>query len=345
VKDARSEASATESERSDAGGATGGAPEAPRGATGAAAVSGPRHRSLLRGQRRSSLGDRTRDLDEGRGTLELEPSEDQGLRVRYEDTSGAHGAGDWTLTLFAAEGQALAPGVYLPAWSSRGPGEPELRVGAGELCGRGGREESGWFQIHELERNADDGRVTRFAADFEHRCTAEASNVSLGQVRYESDHPIDEAWVNATLWLRELQRGREATGALLRLGRPTVHIAIAESTPGRVAFLVPEQGRAPWRLGFATGRGEPLVLGRYERATSPEVGKIDRPVLEVGRDAAGCGEIRGWFDILDVKFTADGSLERFAAGFGQACENNGSNLRGQLHWDSDVDLDQDLVLP
>jgi hypothetical protein len=291
-----------------------------------------------------------RDLTERHGTLSIEDWNDHTLRIEYEDASGRRDSPGFTLELAAPQGEPLGLGLYAPAWDSPGPGDSGLSLrDTSTLSGRGGSAVSGWFEILELER-APTGEVVRLAVDFEHRSDDQRTQAAIGQVRFGSDRPIDEALVHAALWLHDqpAAQGDPAVEAP-RIGRPESRISIDEATPGKVAFTISEAGRAPWPLSFATGRGEPLELGMYQRAASPEAPKLDRPLLAVGR--AGCGEIAGsaeitgWFEIRDLRWSAAGVLERFAAGFRRTCVASKESLRGEIHWNSDRELHPALVQP
>jgi hypothetical protein len=109
------------------------------------------------------------------------------------------------------------------------------------------------------------------------------------------------------------------------------------STPSGVQILLGTSFAAmQWRLDFAAPRGETLVVGRLYRFTQRTASTID-PRLEVVSLGGACNTMAGHFRVLELIFTPDGDLERFAADFEQYCESSASAaLWGAIRFNSTV---------
>jgi hypothetical protein len=85
-----------------------------------------------------------------------------------------------------------------------------------------------------------------------------------------------------------------------------------------------------WTLRFAGPDFGPLALGEYTgtaRFSTPTAAGLD-----VSGEGRGCNESTGRFEILELGYGADGSVENFAATFEQACEQAPPDriLRGSI---------------
>lgn len=300
------------------------------------------HRSFLRGQPRSALGPHRAWFDATRGTLRVRQSGPGHLYLDFHAPPGERGIERklWTLSLAAPEGEALAAGLYANASRQPHAGIAHLGFSSENPCSAHSR---GWFEIFDLEPGPDPNSIGRLALNFEHRCKTDDTGVTIGQVRFRSEHPVDAGWTPAAVWL---YRGSLAKGKQLParyLGQPAYRIELVEERPGQLGFAVEEKGGERWTLSFATGRGEPLELGMYSRAASPEAPVVDRPVLGLGLAGEDCrGSVR-WFSIHEIRWKAGGKLDRFAATFERWCKDEDEGTRGQLAWDSDTPLHYDLV--
>jgi hypothetical protein len=103
-------------------------------------------------------------------------------------------------------------------------------------------------------------------------------------------------------------------------------------------------GASWWHLKFSAPGSEVLQPGPYENAARWPFQSPTQPGLSVYGDGRGCNELTGRFDILELSYTTEGEIDRFAADFGQHCEGNEPALFGFIRYNSTVDdLIQDLV--
>src|SRR5688500_839145 len=83
-----------------------------------------------------------------------------------------------------------------------------------------------------------------------------------------------------------------------------------------------------WRLDFRARDGRALTAGPYELATRYPFNSPTRPGISISGSGRGCNTATGRFDVQEVTYKLDGSVDRFAADFEQHCEGRTPALRG-----------------
>jgi subtilisin family serine protease len=128
--------------------------------------------------------------------------------------------------------------------------------------------------------------------------------------------------------------------------QPNVTITAARNYGGGITLFI-GTGLESWDLSFAPppGAGAPLAVGAYENAVRYPFNSGLSPGISLTGNGRGCNTVRGRFDVLDVAYAPDGSVQRFAADFVQHCEGGLPALFGQIRFDSGVPLDLESVLP
>lgn len=96
------------------------------------------------------------------------------------------------------------------------------------------------------------------------------------------------------------------------------------------------EGTSRWDLNFAAPGGEVLQPGSYENAACYPFQSPIQPGLSVYGDGRGCNTLTGSFDILEISYTLEGEIERFAANFEQHCEGNEPALFGSIRYNASV---------
>jgi hypothetical protein len=89
-----------------------------------------------------------------------------------------------------------------------------------------------------------------------------------------------------------------------------------------------------YMLTFAPPPGQLIHAGLYEGAQRAAFREAGRPGIDVGGDGRGCNEIEGRFDVKDVAFSGDGSVERLWLTFEQHCEGGLPALFGEVRYRS-----------
>lgn len=93
-----------------------------------------------------------------------------------------------------------------------------------------------------------------------------------------------------------------------------------------------------WNLDFAAPNGVPLTPGTYLNATRFPFQAENVPGLSVYGDGRGCNELTGSFQVLQLTYGPDDTVESFEATFEQHCEGAAPALRGQIRYNADVPL-------
>jgi hypothetical protein len=94
-----------------------------------------------------------------------------------------------------------------------------------------------------------------------------------------------------------------------------------------------------WDLDFAAPSNTVLAVGAYENATRFPFNSPTKPGLSVDGDGAGCNELTGRFEILELVTDSSDDVQRFAADFEQHCEGGEPALFGVVRYNSDVAAD------
>ena len=106
-----------------------------------------------------------------------------------------------------------------------------------------------------------------------------------------------------------------------------------------------QTGGQTWTAEFAAGGGAPLTVGAYENAVRFPFNSGLSPGLSLSGESRACNTLRGRFEVLDVAFGVDGSVERFAADFVQHCDGFAPALFGQVRYNTPVPYDLETALP
>ncbi|WP_051305021.1 hypothetical protein [Chitinilyticum litopenaei] len=93
-----------------------------------------------------------------------------------------------------------------------------------------------------------------------------------------------------------------------------------------------------WSLDFSAPGKARLQPGKYSLATRFPFQSEQEAGLSISGDGRGCNQLSGSFEVLDVNYTANGQLDRFAATFEQHCEHGAPALRGVVAVNSNVQL-------
>jgi hypothetical protein len=111
-----------------------------------------------------------------------------------------------------------------------------------------------------------------------------------------------------------------------------------------VTFTI--NGPQGWHVDFAAPGRAPLAVGVYENAVRFPFENGTSPGVSLGGDGRGCNAIRGRFEVLDIAYAADGTVQRFAADFAQRCVEGGMPaLFGQVRWNSNIPIYTEAELP
>src|SRR5262249_18262260 len=97
-----------------------------------------------------------------------------------------------------------------------------------------------------------------------------------------------------------------------------------------------------WHLSVSAPGHVVPALGRYEGAVRSSFLGTE-PELDFSGEGRACGRIAGRFDLLELGYGADGTLDRRAVNFEQRCDADPQPLRGQVRVNSRVPLDGNVV--
>jgi len=95
-------------------------------------------------------------------------------------------------------------------------------------------------------------------------------------------------------------------------------------------FFYGNDGVSSWNLYIAAGDGKTLHPGSYEN-TQRYPFNDSGPGLDFTGNGRGCNESSGRFDLLELTYKPDGSLDRLAVDFQQSCDG-GPLLHGQVRY-------------
>ena len=128
--------------------------------------------------------------------------------------------------------------------------------------------------------------------------------------------------------------------------------SISNSQSG-VSFFINDFSNNPdfwstrwWSLDFAAPAGQPLQVGHYSDATRFPFNASTEPGLSFTGNGRGDNQLTGFFDILDLTFASDGSVQSFAANFTQYDEGfTESWNEGMIRYNSEIPLAADVPEP
>jgi len=227
-------------------------------------------------------------------------------------------AGGWNLWFRAPEGQLLQPGVYRHAErasfaTGRSPG---LDVFGN---GRGCNEVFGRFAVNQI-RNDADGNVTALDVRFVQRCEAADAPALRGWFRYRVA-PLSYAFTS--------DPGDYMGGGVTRRYEGATTVFRSYQLFGGARIDVSGE-RDDWSVILMPPDGTTLVDGEYLDARRfPDA---THPGLDVTGDGRGCNEVAGSFEILAIRFHANGAVKRLHATFEQHCDGAAAALRGEIHF-------------
>jgi len=95
-------------------------------------------------------------------------------------------------------------------------------------------------------------------------------------------------------------------------------------------------GNSRWSLDFAAPRGETLRPGPYEDATRYPFQSPTLPGLSISGDGRGCNTLTGRFHVIEISYSTEGEINRFAVDFEQHCEGGEPALFGSLRYNATV---------
>jgi hypothetical protein len=130
---------------------------------------------------------------------------------------------------------------------------------------------------------------------------------------------------------------------LINLGgaHPGTSIEVVRNPDGAFTVSITEPGGWYFLDLEAPGNGG-LVPGRYEGASRyPFNG--DAAGLTFSGNGRGCNTLTGRFDMLEIGYAADGTVQRLAANFEQHCEGFMPALFGQIRVNSTVPLGSNAI--
>jgi hypothetical protein len=134
------------------------------------------------------------------------------------------------------------------------------------------------------------------------------------------------------------------TGYVIKPATGSGGAVAGRNSQNGVSFTI-EGGGQFWTLDFAAAQGAALVAGAYENAVRYPFNNGPSPGINLSGDGRGCNTIKGRFEVLEVAYGSDGSVQRFAADFVQHCEGGVSALFGQIRFNSMQAVYTDAVLP
>jgi hypothetical protein len=126
-----------------------------------------------------------------------------------------------------------------------------------------------------------------------------------------------------------------AAGVDLRVGEHDGIILLGETvSPSFVSLQIHDGFGDDLTLSvtFVSPRGEPLRVGPYDQARHYDRKLPHSPGLAVSFDEISCLDPHGRFDVLDVAFSDEGELLRFAADFEQGCDGADGITRGRVRY-------------
>jgi len=91
-----------------------------------------------------------------------------------------------------------------------------------------------------------------------------------------------------------------------------------------------------WRISFISANNEPMQTGIYKNARRYPFQEPTQPGFTFSGSGRGCNTSFSEFEILELEYNPDGSIESFAATFIQRCEKNGTPLFGSIRYNSSI---------
>lgn len=247
----------------------------------------------------------------------------------------------WNLDFAAPFATLLNRGAYENA--SRFPfqadADPGLSV-TGE--GRGCNQLNGRFDVLEVQFGSGD-ELERFAADFEQYCDGSDSALR-GAIRLNSFEDIQDG--HTLLYFDSEPGDYIGQGVEQTWRRSTGRFNATRNFDSGVSIKYQDDSAGTWwDLDFAAADDVPLIVGVYAGAERFPFQGAGQPGLSVSGSGRGCNQLSGQFEVLEVIYTAQGRVERFAADFEQQCDASSGLLRGAVRYNSTVPFTPDAEPP
>jgi hypothetical protein len=243
----------------------------------------------------------------------------------------------WYFTIAAPIGQPLAVGSYTGAVRAafRPAGTPGLDISGN---GRGCNTLTGKFNVTALTFSTY-GEVSLFDATFEQHCEG-GSTALVGRIRLEIPPPTPG------VTLPPSSMTVPTSGTFLYMNQPNTTGGTYEQlytsadstfspsfTQGDNLFYASViQGSYVhwWYVNIAAPLGQPLTTGSYVHAVRAVSRTAVSPGLDVFGDGQGCNEIKGKFDVDELRFAPTGELLVFQATFEQWCDASVTARYGRI---------------
>ena len=122
----------------------------------------------------------------------------------------------------------------------------------------------------------------------------------------------------------------------ISLNDTTHTFSISQNFDNGVSVQVRGPGTSFWNLNFSAPGDNALEPGLYRDAIRYPLQPIVKPGLSVSGEGRGCNSLTGRFDVIEVVYNPDGSVDSFAADFEQHCEDASPALHGGIRYNSNV---------
>ena len=118
-------------------------------------------------------------------------------------------------------------------------------------------------------------------------------------------------------------------GRSLTFTGTTYKISAIQNNRSEVSFSI-ENDKESWDISFAAPKGTTFQKGLYENAERSGFQTSGHPGFSFTGDSRACNEIRGRFNLIAVRWNANGKLSEFFVDFEQYCDGAESALKGKL---------------
>jgi alpha-tubulin suppressor-like RCC1 family protein len=256
---------------------------------------------------------------------EHSPTEYYGVEIY---AAAADSSNNWIMQFAAPGNKKIVPGKYESSpFGENNPGSTIRVMSGSSSCGGSG----GTLEVF-LADYGTDGKLKRFDAYFEQRCTDRAAALR-GEIRVgipgdPAVHPpyplVPAYYAIASDAGSYVGKGNNYLfssdeGDLIDWWVKDDHLQLLFSDPYSPFHTL---------LTMRTGGGQ-FVPGAYDLATRFSAGP-GKPALDVGVASDGCGQSKGFFDVLVADYRPDGTAEGFEAKYEIHCEGSSSRVIGHL---------------
>ena len=243
----------------------------------------------------------------------------------------------WYVVIAAPVGQPLAVGSYNGAMRAafRPAGTPGLDISGN---GRGCNTLTGRFDVTAVTFSSY-GEVSLFDATFEQHCEG-GTTALFGRMRLEVPPPTPGVTLppgsmtvpTAGTFLYMIQP--DMTGGhyeqLYTSADSTFTPSFNQGDNLFWASVIQGSHVHWWYVNIAATLGQPLTAGSYVHAVRATSRTAVSPGLDVYGDGQGCNEIKGKFDVDELRFAPTGELLVFQATFEQWCDASFTARYGRI---------------